>query len=583
MKSNASGDGSWDKPVVTDLEVADQTTSLSRSKIATVFLTCSAVDFAALFDQNTLAVALPVIGASLGASSQVSTIAAAYFITATSFQLIYGRLSDIWSRKLILIAGIAIFFLGSLGTSLARNITEFIAFRALTGIGGGGLVTLVQIIVGDVVSLRERGRWQGILGSVVAITYGISPIIGGKIASSSSDSWRWIFRLNLFTTAFTALMVIFFLPLKKVEGHWKSKLKIVDFFGAALSLAGSSLIIIGLSWGGVIFPWLSLHVIITLTLGGLTMMAFLLWEWKGAQLPVLPREIVLSFFKPTKLLMHFTVKMFNSRMVQATTVTTFTCGWNYFVQIFFIPSFYQLAYGYTPLRAAAMLLPIVVVQTVSSTLGGLIVTWRGRYRESLIFGYVLWCIGLGLHSSLCSSTGLAVQLIYGSLLGFGAGHTFQPSLIAMQAAVGKENLAVITGVRSFIRDLGGTFGLAIAGSIINHSLRKVLSYAALNGQAVLSSQQINEILEDPSQSSSLKDSGYLEKADAIRSLVLSGYFAGFRRVFYLSTALATVAIVATVFFIPQIDLSVEEKEEIEKARNSSNDKNKDDNSILKSI
>ncbi|POS85820.1 hypothetical protein EPUL_003722 [Erysiphe pulchra] len=357
MNSNASSDGSGEKP---DLEVADQATSLSRGKIAIVFLTCSAVDFAALFDQNTLAVALPIISSSLGASSQLSSIAAAYFITATSFQLLYGRLSDIWSRKLILIAGIAIFFLGSLGASLAKSVTEIIAFRALTGIGGGGLVTLVQIIVGDVVSLRERGRWQGIL-------------------------------------------------------------------------------------------------------------------------------------------------------------------------------------------------------------------------ESLIFGYMLWCIGLGLHSSLRPSTGLAVQLVYGFLLGFGAGHTFQPSLIAMQAAVSKDNMAVITGVRSFIRDLGGTFGLAIAGSIISHSLREVLSKATLYNQEILSSQQINEILKGPI------DSGILEKTDTIRSLVLSGYFAGFRRVFYFSTALAIVTIVATVFFIPQVELSVEEKEELDKARNSSDDLRKSNNSISESI
>ncbi|TQS35160.1 hypothetical protein Golomagni_04426 [Golovinomyces magnicellulatus] len=251
---------------------------------------------------------------------------------------------------------------------------------------------------------------------------------------------RWIFRLNIFTSTFSILMVLFFMPLKKVEGHWKEKLKSIDFFGAALNLTGSILLILGLSWGGVIYPWLSLHIIITITLGGIFMIVFLLWQWKGARLPILPRANsscpILSI-----------VDIFKSRMVAGATYATFACGWNYLVQIFLIPTFYQLAYGYSPLKAASMLLPVTLVQTASSTLGGLIVTWRGRYRESLIFGYTIWALGIGLHSSLSPSSSLVMQLGYAVVTGFGAGQTFQPSLIAIQAGVSKEHMAVVTGVR----------------------------------------------------------------------------------------------------------------------------------------
>ncbi|KAI6246448.1 Efflux pump [Erysiphe necator] len=530
-----------EKQIDSKFQIADQTTSLPRRKIITVFLTCSTIDFAALIDQNTLSVSLPIISASLGASNQVSSIAAAYFITATSFQLLYGRLSDIWSRKHIIIVGLVLFFIGSLGSSFATSVTQLIIFRALTGIGGGGLVTLVQIVVGDVVSLRERGKWQGILGSVVALSNGISPIIGSKISSYSPESWRWIFRLSLFTAIFSMLMVVFFLPLKKVDGNWKSKIKTVDFLGVLLTLAASSLTILGLSWGGVVYPWLSVHVIVSLILGTLSAVAFLLWEWKGAQLPLL------------------SVMIFKSRMVQATTVITFLSGWNYLVQTFFIPSFYQLAYGYTPTRAASMLLPIILVQTASSTLSGLVVSWRGRYRESLIFGYILWSISLGLHSSLTPSSNLATQLGYGFLLGFGTGHCFQPSLIAMQASVTKEYMAVITGVRSYLQCLGGTFGLAITGSILNRILLNAFDYASKHGLAALSSEQIKQILRNPTSLASITDSKILDKADVIKSLTLEAYFDGFRRIFYLSTALGIIPIIVTIFFIPQVELKTEKR------------------------
>ncbi|KHJ30561.1 putative mfs drug transporter [Erysiphe necator] len=337
------------------------------------------------------------------------------------------------------------------------------------------------------------------------------------------------------------LMVVFFLPLKKVDGNWKSKIKTVDFLGVLLTLAASSLTILGLSWGGVVYPWLSVHVIVSLILGTLSAVAFLLWEWKGAQLPLL------------------SVMIFKSRMVQATTVITFLSGWNYLVQTFFIPSFYQLAYGYTPTRAASMLLPIILVQTASSTLSGLVVSWRGRYRESLIFGYILWSISLGLHSSLTPSSNLATQLGYGFLLGFGTGHCFQPSLIAMQASVTKEYMAVITGVRSYLQCLGGTFGLAITGSILNRILLNAFDYASKHGLAALSSEQIKQILRNPTSLASITDSKILDKADVIKSLTLEAYFDGFRRIFYLSTALGIIPIIVTIFFIPQVELKTEKR------------------------
>lgn len=177
----------------------------SAEVLAQIFLACASVDLLALMDQTTLAASLTIITKDLGASSESAWIAGAYFVTSTSFQLLYGRLSDIWSRKVLLVIGIWIFFFGSLAASLAQTSVQLIVFRAFTGVGGGGLMTVAQLIVSDIVPLRERGKYQGILvgrdtawtrlsvltqqGSVVALANGIGPVIGGALASQSHDSW----------------------------------------------------------------------------------------------------------------------------------------------------------------------------------------------------------------------------------------------------------------------------------------------------------------------------------------------------------------------------------------------------------
>lgn len=328
--------------------------------------------------------------------------------TSTCFQLIYGKLSDIWSRKYVLFVGLFIFFIGSLGASLSHTVTQLIVFRALTGVGGGGLMTIAQTIVSDVVPLRERGKYQGILGAVVAISNGIGPVIGGALASISHDSWRWIFRLNLPLTVFTTLCVYFFMPLRKVQGDWKLKLKAVDFIGGLLALGGTAVMLLGLNWGGGEYEWNSTHVIVTLVLGFVVSLVFIAWQWKGASVPLVPLHI------------------FKSRMVIGASLTMFINGWNFLVQVYYIPTFFQLVFNYSTVKAGAMLLPVTLMQTLSSTLSGLVVHRIGRYRECILLGWVIWAVGLGLFSTLNPTSGIGKQIGYGLLTGVGVGNTLQP-------------------------------------------------------------------------------------------------------------------------------------------------------------
>ncbi|RDH27402.1 major facilitator superfamily domain-containing protein [Aspergillus welwitschiae] len=505
----------------------EQTNYVPLSTIITIFLACSTVDFVAVMDQTTLAGSLSIIGNTLNASNKTSWISGGYFVTSTCFQLLYGRLSDIWSRKYVLYIGLVIMFIGSLASSLAQTATQLIIFRAFTGMGGGGITSIAQMIVSDVVPLRERGKYQGILGAVIAIANGIGPVIGGALSPISHNSWRWIFRLMLPLTAISILAVMFFMPLRKVTGNWKAKLKAVDFFGVFLALGGTAVLMLGLTWGGGEYVWKSTHVIATLIVGAAVCVAFVLWEWKGHPYPLIP--------------MHF----FKSRIVNGACLTMFINGWNIIVMLYYIPTFYQLVFGYSTTKAGAMVLPITLLQTLSSTLSGLIVHWIGRYRESILVGWMIWAIGLGLMSTLNETSNLGKQIGYGLLTGIGSGNTLQPALIAVQAGVARRDMAVVTSFRNFIRNLGGTLGLAVSGTIINNLLSTSITSLRLT------TAQKQSFLASPSN--------YLSKLPAdeaayVRALLIPAYKEGFRIVFTVNAALAALAFFLAVALMPQVKL-----------------------------
>ncbi|KAI4682232.1 uncharacterized protein J4E88_005122 [Alternaria novae-zelandiae] len=508
-------------------EFNEQTNYVPVKTIITIFLACASVDLLALMDQTTLAASLTIVSKDLNASNESAWIAGAYFLTSTSFQLLYGRLSDIWSRKVLLVIGIGIFFLGSLAASLAQSALQLIVFRAFMGVGGGGLMTVAQMIVSDIVPLRERGKYQGILGSVVALANGIGPVIGGALASQSHDSWRWIFRLNLFLCVLTTGSVMFFMPLRKVDGSWKRKLAAIDFFGAFLALAGSALLVLALTWAGGEYAWGSAHVIATLVVGIAVSAIFVAWQWKGTSVPLIPMTI------------------FTSKVVNGAALTMFVNGWNFLVQVYYIPSFYQLVYGYSAVKSGALLLPITLTQTLFSTLSGLIVHWTGRYRECLLVGWAIWAIGLGLISTL-DSPSLGKQIGYGLLAGLGLGNTLQPSLIAVQAGVERKHMAVVTSTRNFVRNLGGTLGLAISGTVINNAIRSSLAPYGL------SRPEIRLLLDSPDM---FRESVGQERTDLVRAALAAAYQQGFRIVFIVGAVLNALAFIAAWFLMPQVELS----------------------------
>lgn len=432
-------------------------------------------------------------------------------------------------------AGLGIFFIGSLGASLATTATQLIVFRALTGVAGGGLMTVAQMIVSDVVPLRERGKYQGILGSVVALAHGVGPIVGGALASSSADGWRWIFRLNLPLTVVTTACAVFLMPLKKVEGDWKLKVKAIDFFGAFLALAGTVLIVLALTWGGATYAWNSAHVVATLVVGLVVSVAFVLWQWKGPRYPLVP------------------LRVFKARIVNGACLTMAVNGWNFLVQLYYIPSFYQIVYNYSAVKSAALLLPITLLQTAASTISGLVVHWTGRYRESILFGWACWAIGLGLYSTLNEHSGLGKQIGYAMLTGVGCGNTLQPSLIAVQAGVNRKDMAVVTSFRNFIRNFAGTIGLAVAGTIINNLVAgavRSLDLDTADTAALIKSPESYLAHRSPAE------------AEQIRQAIIPAYRKGFRIIFLVGASLAAFAFCLAFALMPQVPLDRDDDQKL---------------------
>ncbi|CAE6422078.1 unnamed protein product [Rhizoctonia solani] len=524
--------------------LTDQTFYLPRRKIITIFLACASTEVVALLDEKGVAAALSIISSELGAGSKISWVASAYFLTSTACTPLYGRISDIYSRKNVLYTLMAVFFVGSLAASLSQTVVQLIIFRAVTGIGGGGLILLGQLIVGDVVSVRERGKYQGILGAFVALSNGIGPLIGA--AYSQKASWRWIFRMNMPLAVFAAVCVYFFMPLKRVHGTAMDKLKKVDFIGSLLVLVGTGSIILSLTWGGAEYPWVSVPVLVPLILGALIGITFVIWEWKFAQLPLIPMYI------------------FRYTMVIGATITHFINGYGMYVQIFYLPTFYQLAYGYSAIRSASLLLPVVLFQSFLSTVTGALVSWKGRYREILLSGWAMWSIALGLFATLDESSSLGRQIGYSLFAGVGIGQTLQPSLIAVQAAVERKDMAVTTTTRSFLHNLGGVVGLTISGSIINNVLSNHL--VRVLGSS-LSDEARKAILNDPISARHTLD------ADTL-AIVIDGYRLGFRTLFIVCASLTAFAFFATLFLMPHISLKreddkalkVQAKEELERKK-----------------
>ncbi|KAF9238661.1 MFS general substrate transporter [Melanogaster broomeanus] len=522
------------------LTLTDQTNLLPFRKILAVFSGLALCMVVTTIDSVILATALPTISAAFNAGSVASWVPSAYMLTSTSLQPLYGRFSDIFGRKAVLCVAMVIFMLGSLGSGFSKSINELIVFRGITGVGGGSVVSLMQIIVSDVVSLRDRGKYLGIISGVVALGYAIGPPLGGVL--SERVTWRWCFWVHIPVSFCATCVVLFVLPLKPVEGDVKRQLLAIDYLGAGLTLLGSTLVILPLIWGGVTFPWNSLVVLAPLCSGVLVFFLFCWWEWKGAGLPIVPMYI----FK------HVTVT--------GVFIAMFINGFIFYSSFYYLSQFFQVALGYSPIQSGVFSLPVLLTQVVQNWVAGVIVSRTGRYRTIVYTGFSVSAVGCGCLSTVTASTSKALLVFYMLVAGVGIGQTMQTTTVAAQASVPRKDMSVVTAFRNFMRLLGGTLSLAVGSTLINNSLRNVLSTLSLTPSAMKTIIDNPTILGSNASPSQLASLG-LTPSQAAYAL-LHGYTAGFRILFILNACLASVATITSIFMIKHKELTRGDEERL---------------------
>ncbi len=398
----------------------------------------------AALDQTIVATALPTIAGDLHGLSDLSWIVTAYILASTASTPLWGKLGDLYGRKIFFQAAIVIFLTGSVLSGLSTSIMMLIAFRAIQGIGGGGLMIGAQAIVGDVVAPRDRGKYQGIFGAVFGVTSVIGPLIGGFFVQNLS--WRWVFYVNLPVGAVALVVTAIVLP-----GTSARVQHVIDYLGTILLAAAATSLVLLTTLGGTTYRWASPQVIIMAVAGVVLLVAFVLVERRAAE-PVLP------------------LRLFANRVFSVCSAVGFVVGFAMFGAITYLPQYMQVVRGASPTGSGLELLPLMAGLLLTSMLSGIMISRWGRYKIFPVVGTALMTAGMYLLSLLGVATGTLASSVYMFVLGVGIGAVMQVLVIAVQNVVHYSDLGVATSGVTFFRSIGGSFGTAVFGAIFASQL-----------------------------------------------------------------------------------------------------------------
>lgn len=498
----------------------------------------------ASLDQTIVSTAMPRIIADLQGFDRYTWVSTAYLLTSTVTVPIYGKLSDLIGRKPIFLVGVVVFLLGSALSGLSQTMTQLIAFRAFQGIGAGALMPIAIAVVGDLFTPRERGKWQGVTGAVFGLSSIVGPTLGGWITQNST--WRWVFYVNLPIGIVAMIVLIFLMPALRSTHVGKVT---IDYIGAALLVLGTVPLLLGFTWAGTQYDWLSVQIVGLFAVAIVSMIAFVIYE------AMLERHGGEPIIAPS---------LFKNSIFSVSAIVTMFFGMALFGSIFFIPLFVQGVVGVSATNSGLLLTPLMLTSIVGSVVSGQLVSRLGKYKWIAIVGMVISIVGswmlvqLNVHST-------NADVIWAMLvLGLGMGFGMSLYTLIVQNALPRK-IGEATSALTFFRSIGGTIGLAAMGSVMTTAYLPAFQNALspqvkqLVPAKVLSLFHNPQILLQPDALSQLQTS--FSKAGAqglalfneLVNAVKIGLTTGIHNVFILSLVLMILGLIA-VFFLKEVEL-----------------------------
>ncbi|MFC4329999.1 MDR family MFS transporter [Streptomyces andamanensis] len=497
-----------------DTAIADTKTGADAGpqprSVRVVLLALMIAMMLAMLDNMIVGTAMPTIVGELGGLQHLSWVVTAYTLATAAATPLWGKLGDMYGRKGAFMTSIVIFLAGSALSGMAQDMGQLIGFRAIQGLGAGGLMVGVMAIIGDLIPPRERGKYQGMMAGVMALAMIGGPLVGGTI--TDNWGWRWAFYINLplGAVALVAVSAVLHLPKKRAQAR-------VDYVGAALLTLGISSIVLVTTWGGTEYAWTSARIMELIAIGVVALIGFVFWQTRAAE-PIVPLHI------------------FRSRNFTLMSLIGFVTGFVMFGAVLFLPLYQQAVQGASATNSGLLLLPMLGAMLVVSMVAGRVTTSSGKYKVFPVVGSVLMVVGLYLLSMMDTGTTRLTSGLFMAVLGAGMGCLMQITMLVAQNSVEMKDMGVASSSTTLFRTLGSSFGVAIMGALFNNRVQHEMAERA--GAA---GSKMTE------KSAQLDAASLAKLPAAAREAYQHAVSSGTHSAFLLGSVVGVVALVAAVF------------------------------------